>query len=78
MLLSTAIQKRIRDLLDSNNMSAWKLYKATGVPKSTINSILSGDSQDPKQSTILHICEGLGITLRQFYDSDLFNDIEVD
>lgn len=78
MLLSTAIRERINSLLGEHNMSAWKLYKATGVPKSTINSILSGDSNDPKQSTILHICEGFGITLRQFYDDDIFNDIEDD
>ena len=78
MLLSTAIQLRIKALLTKEDMSAWKLYKLTGVPKSTINSVLSGDSKDPKQSTILHICEGLGITLRQFYDDDIFNDIEDD
>ena len=78
MLLSTAIQLRIKALLEQRDMSAWKLYKATGVPKSTINSILSGDSKDPKSSTILHICEGLGVTLRQFYNDDIFNDIEDD
>lgn len=78
MLLSTAIQLRIKALLSQKGMSAWKLYKATGVPKSTINAVLSGDSKDPKQSTILHICEGLEITLRQFYDDDIFNDIEDD
>jgi len=78
MLLSEALQIRIKTLLDEKNMSAWKLYKATGVPKSTINDIISGTSRSPQQRTILHLCEGLGITLRQFYNDDIFDDVEDD
>ena len=78
MLLSDAIRKRINYYLKLNNMSAWKLYKATGIPKSTVSAILDGTSKLPKTDTLLHICEGLGITIREFYNDDMFDDVEQD
>ena len=78
MLLSDAIRKRINYYLKLNNMSAWKLYKATGIPKSTVIAILDVTSKLPKTDTLLHICEGLGITIREFYNDDMFDDVEQD
>ena len=48
----------------------------SGVIQSTVNSIFSGRSKNPKLSTIQYLCEGLNISLKEFFDSPLFNDIE--
>ena len=42
MLLSTAMRQRINNLLKQNNMNIWKLYKATGVPASTLSYFMNG------------------------------------
>lgn len=76
MLLSDAIQNRIKYYLNKNNMTVWQLYKATGIPKSTLSAIVSGTSKIPKLDTILHICEGFNITLIDFFSDPIFNDVE--
>lgn len=76
MLLSDAIQNRIKYYLNKNNMTVWQLYKATGIPKSTSSAIVAGTSKIPKLDTILHICEGFNITLIDFFSDPIFNDVE--
>ena len=40
------------------------------------NNILYGKSMNPKLNTIKQICDGLGITLAEFFDTDEFNNLE--
>lgn len=76
MLFSSAIRQRINYYLSKNNMTIWKLYKASGVPKSTLFALMKENASIPKLDTLLHICEGFGITIREFFDDDIFNDVE--
>lgn len=78
MQLNDAIRIRINYLLNQKGLSSlWDLYKATGVPKSTINALLgTGKNKLPRLPTLLHICEGLGLTIREFFDDPIFDDIE--
>lgn len=78
MLFSDAIRKRINYFLKKNNMTLWKLYKSSGIPKSTLCALMKEDAGIPKLDTILHICEGFKITIREFFDDDIFNDVEYD
>lgn len=78
MQLSDAIRKRIKNLLKLNNMNIWKLYKATGVSASTLSYFMSGKRELINLKTLLHICEGFGITLKEFFDDPLFIDVEQD
>ena len=78
MQLSTAIRKRINNLLKENNMNIWKLYKATGVPASTLSYFMNGKRELINLKTLLHICEGFNITLKEFFDDEIFNDVEQD
>ena len=78
MLLSDAIKSRINYYFNKNNMNAWDLYKASGIPKSTLYSYLSTTDALPKIDTLLHICEGFGITIREFFDDNIFDDTEQD
>lgn len=76
MLLPEAIKLRIIELLDTNNLSAYKLLYKGGISPSNISDVLRGKVSEPTISTILHICEGANITLKDFFDSKLFEEVE--
>lgn len=78
MLFSDAIRKRINGLLKANNMNLWKLYKATGIPASTLSYFMSGKRELITLKTLLHICEGFNITIREFFNDPIFDDVEQD
>ncbi len=78
MLLSNAIRKRINNLLKENKMNIWKLYKATGVSASTLSYFMSGKRELINLKTLLHICEGFNIELKDFFNDPLFKDVEQD
>lgn len=79
MLLSDAIRKRINYYLENNNMKLWKLYKASGIPKSTLYAFMNSNTMTlPKLDTLHHICEGFGITIREFFNDPMFDETEQD
>ena len=78
MLFSDAIRKRINLLLKANNLNLWKLYKATGIPVSTLSYFMSGKRELITLKTLLHICEGFNITIREFFDDPIFDNVEQD
>ena len=78
MKLSDAVRKRIRYYLDLNSMSIWGLFKASGVPMSTLAAFMSKRTELIKLDTLLHICEGFGITITEFFESDIFKEVEQD
>lgn len=78
MSLSDAIRKRMRYYLDKNKMSIWALFKATGIPRSTLCSFMNGNTELIKLDTLLHVCEGFNITLNEFFNDPVFDDVEQD
>lgn len=78
MKLSDAIRKRIKFYLKEKNMNVWKLCKMSGIPCSTISTFMSGKTELIKLDTLLHICEGFGITLGKFFTDSTFDTSEQD
>ena len=78
MLLSEAIFNRIKFFIKERRLTPHSLATASGIPYSTIHSYLKNPTSIPKQTTILHICDGLGITLKEFYDDEMFEHPEQD
>ena len=78
MTLSDAVRKRIRYYLDKNGMSIWALFKASGIPRSTLCSFMNGTTELLKLDTLLHVCEGFNITLIDFFSDPMFNEVEQD
>lgn len=78
MTARQAVRKRILDLCDSHNMTINKMAVESGLTQSTLNSIINKGSQNPTLSTIAKICDGLGISVREFFDNELFENIEQD
>jgi transcriptional regulator with XRE-family HTH domain len=76
MQLEEAVQKRIINLCEIQNITLNKLSTNSGLPYSTIFSMFYGKSKNPKLSTILHICEGLNIELTDFFNDPLFKDVQ--
>ena len=78
MKLKQAVAKRIKSLIKEKGITQYELFKRTGVPQSTISTILNGDIKTVKLSTIFEICLGLEIELSEFFDVDYLksNSIE--
>ena len=76
MKLSDAIRKRIKYYLKEKNMNVWKLCKMSGIPCSTISTFMSGKTELIKLDTLLHMCEGFGITLGEFFTNSMFDTAE--
>ena len=70
--------KRIHELCEKNNMNINKLGNQAGLNPSTIRSIVKKRCISPKAETVYYICIGFGISLREFYDSEIFDDIDDD
>ena len=64
------------ELCREKNISINKLSTMSGVTQSTVNNIVSGRNRSATISTIKKLCDGLGITIEQFFDSDLFRDLD--
>ena len=63
-------------LLKENNLTAYKLSYKAGISNSIISDCRRGKVKEPTISSIIHICEGLNIQLKDFFDSPLFTDVE--
>ena len=72
----TAVRNRILALCGEREITINKLATISALPPSSIKNILYGKSQNPKLITIKMICDGLGISIREFFDSGLFDDLE--
>lgn len=70
--------KRIHDLCKEKNMNINKLGNQAGLNPSTIRSIVKKRCESPKAETVYYICIGFGISLKEFYDSELFENIDDD
>ena len=76
MTTQEAIRNRILQLCGEHDITVNKLADISALPPSSIKNILYGKSKNPKILTVKMICDGLGITLAEFFDTDEFNNLE--
>ncbi len=76
MLIKEAVERRIVELCNQRGIAINALANISGVSPSTVYSILNEKSQNPGICSIKKICDGLDITIREFFDSDLFDGLE--
>ena len=72
----TTVKNRILQLLGEKKMSIHKLAMESAVPPSSIKNILYGKSQNPGIVTLKMLCDGFGITLIEFFDTEEFLELE--
>ena len=72
----TAIKERILHLCDERDISINKLATLSALPPSSVKNILYGRSVDPKILTIKKMCDGLDITLAEFFSTPEYDALE--
>ena len=72
----TTVKNRLLLLCEEKGMSIHKLATESAVPPSTIKNILYGKSRNPGIVTIKMLCDGLGISLPEFFDTPHFQFLE--
>lgn len=76
MRTKEALQLRIIELCNLNDLTLNGLCYLCGITQSTLNNMISGRNNSITVSTVQKICDGLEIDLPTFFDSDLFRNIE--
>lgn len=71
-----AVARRIQALCIEQNIAINALANECGMPPTTIYSMLNAKSKNPGIVSIQKICDGLGITVRQFFDDPLFDALD--
>lgn len=77
MDLSEAMRARIKQLMKANKINGNKLALSSGFSRSTVNRFLRGQYKSIRIETITLICQSLNISLKDFFDDKLFDDVEV-
>ena len=76
MNVGDAVRQRILELCDKHDISVNKLSNISGVTQSTVNNIVSGRNNSATVSTIKKLCDGLGITIEEFFNSEVFHELD--
>jgi len=76
MTTKQAVSVRIQQLCAERDMAINTLANISGVSPSTIYSMLNEKSQNPGVVSIKKICDGLEITVRDFFNCELFDNLE--
>ena len=76
MRIYEATAKRIRELCKERDITPNGLSYLSGISQSTIKSILNGESQNPGVATIKKICDGLNITIGEYFSTEEFDNLE--
>lgn len=76
MNIGDAVKERILELCSERNITVNRLGTMSGVTQSTINNIISGRNNSTTISTIKKLCDGLDISVVEFFSSDVFSHLE--
>mgnify|MGYP002864233260 CR=1 FL=1 len=76
MKINEAMGIRLNKICTEKNISINKLASMSCLTQSTVQHLADGRSKNPKTLTIVRICDGLGIKLKDFYNDPIFDDID--
>lgn len=69
------ISLRIQQLCATHDFNINSLARQAGIPPTTLKNIIYGNSHNPGIVTIKLLCDGLGISLYDFFDTDQFKSV---
>ena len=78
MQLNQAVSQRLEELLRERGMTQYQLYIKSGVPKSTIGNIINCAYDSVKLRIIHELCQGMDVTISEFFASPLFEESNLD
>lgn len=70
------VVKRIYELCEERNITLNALSYLAGISQSTVKSIPNGESKNPGIVTLKKICDGLDITIVDFFDTEDYYELE--
>lgn len=70
--------KRLIELMEQRNLFLNGLARLAAVPPSTLKNIIYGKSKNPGVVTLKLLCDGMGISITEFFDSPLFSELEIE
>jgi len=76
--LENAIRNRIYNLAKERNITINKVSTLSGLPHTTLLSFMNNDTHDPRISTLLHLGEAFNITLNEFFNDSLFDEVQAE
>ena len=76
MNIGEAVKLRILELCREHGITVNKLSIISGITQSTLNNIVSRRNATTTVSTVKKICDGLEITIQDFFNADIFRDLE--
>ena len=76
MTVGDAVKHRLFELCKERSITINKLASISGVTQSTLNNIISGRNNSTTISTIKKLCDGLDITIVEFFDTTEFLELE--
>lgn len=76
--MNEAISRRLTELLREKDMTQYQLYMKSGVPKSTIGNVVNCSYDSVKLRIVHEMCQGLGISICEFFQSPLFEESNLD
>ena len=71
--ISEAVTIRLKELLDERGLSVYKLERRNAVSHDTLKSIMKGKTKGVNLKTLIALSDGLGITVSEFLNSELFS-----
>ena len=75
MNIGEATVLRIKELCSENGITLNKLATMSGITQSTLNNVINGRNKSTTVVTVKKICDGLDISIKEFFNSDLFDSL---
>ena len=72
MGITEAVKKRFDELCFEKDLNYCRLATLSGVPYTTVKSLFYRQSKNPGIATIKKLCDGLDISVSDFFDTDYF------
>ena len=76
MTVGEAVRRRILELCVERDITINRLSILSGITQSTLNNIVSGRNHTTTVATIKKLCDGLGITVDEFFCPEWFHELE--
>ena len=76
MGVKQAVVLRFRELMEKRNIRPNELANLSGITPSTVYSMLDERRKELSINVIKKLCDGLGISLGEFFNVPLFDDLE--
>lgn len=76
MTIGDATRTRILKLCKERNITINKLCTLSGITQSTIDNFMRGNTKNLTLQALLYICEGLNIKIIDFFNDNLFDNLD--